>query len=349
MTEPNRPGDRSADAIECFLCLADPDAEPSARARWTAWLGESDENRAAYHRVRDTWSRPVPEDVWPTHEEIVNDGYDASAPIQARPTAFQGRGGGRTGVPTARAWPASAWLAPIAGGLLIAVLLVGWQKIRPTAPTAPEAQIYQTARGEQRRIALADGSAITLGPLSDLTLMVGAQSRSARLNGGEALFTINHDPARPFKLLANGGVIEDVGTTFAVEIRSDRATVTVVDGTVKVSPRPEAASVSLKHDEQVSFSRELGPVGTVDGHAETDWSRGRLAYVDQSLADVVADLERYTTRDIVLADSNAGAIRYTGTIESDAIDQWAAALPHVFPISATRDGNRLVLRSAAKN
>ncbi len=151
MTQPNRPGDRSVDAIECFLCLADPDAEPSARARWAAWLGESDENRAAYHRVRDTWSRPVPGDVWPTHEEIVNDGYDASAPIQTRRTAFQGRGGGRTGVPAARALPASAWLAPIAGGLLIAVLLVGWQKMRPAAPTAPEAQIYQTARGEQRR------------------------------------------------------------------------------------------------------------------------------------------------------------------------------------------------------
>jgi transmembrane sensor len=348
MTQPNRPGDRTADAIECFLCLADPDAEPSARARWTAWLGESDENRAAYHRARDTWSRPVPGDVWPSHDEIVNDGYDASAPIPARPTAFQGRSGRRAGARTVRGWPASAWLTPIAGGLLVAVILVGWQKMRPASQTPPQAQVYQTARGEQRRIALADGSAITLGPLSGLTLTAGEQGRTARLDSGEALFAINHDPLRPFKLSTNGGEIEDVGTTFAVEIRSDRATVTVVDGTVKVSPRAEAASVALTHDEQVSFSRELGPVATVDGHSETDWSRGRLAYVDQSLADVVADLERYTTRDIVLADGNVGAIRYTGTIESDAIDQWAAALTHVFPVTAKREGNRLVLRSTGK-
>ena len=71
--------------------------------------------------------------------------------------------------------------------------------------------------------------------------------------------------------------------------------------------------------------------------------------MDQPLADVVADLTRYTTRDIVLGDSAVGALHYTGTVEPDAIDQWAAAMTRVFPVGVTRDGNRLVLRSVAKN
>ena len=349
MKQSNQSSDLATDAVECFLCLADPDAEPAARARWTAWLSQNDENRAAYHRVRDTWGRPVPGDVWPTHDEIINDGYDPSGPVPRRPRmgGLQGgRGKGRAGSPS---WSARTALVSIACILLVAVIFVSWERRQRDAPVQPEAVAYHTARGEQQRIALADGSAITLGPLSELTLTAGLHGRTGRLSGGEALFVINHDSAQPFRLSANGGQIEDVGTTFAVAVQTDHATVTVVEGEVRVSPRAANTSVALTRNEQVSFTQELGAVEAVDGHAETDWSRGRLAYVDRPLAEVVADLGLYTTRDIVLADGKVAAIHYTGTIETDAIDQWATALTRVFPIGTTRDGNRLVLRTVSEN
>ena len=102
MTRPNLPIDRTADALECFLCLMDPDADPRSRARWTAWLSENPENRAAYHAVRDTWSQPVPGDVWPTHEEVTNDTYDAEIPMadEIARRKREARGpGGSGGVP----------------------------------------------------------------------------------------------------------------------------------------------------------------------------------------------------------------------------------------------------------
>jgi transmembrane sensor len=349
MTQPNLPGDRTSDAVECFLCLADPDAEPAARARWTAWLGANDQNRAAYHRVRDSWNRPVPGDVWPSHAEILGDDYNPDEPVPMRQTKGAGRVTHRWRRSTSEYSPGSAWLMPIAGVLLVAVIVASWSVTRSPRPEAADALVYRTARGEQRRIALSDGSAVTLGPLSTLSVTAGSDGRSARLDGGEAIFAVIHDPARPFRLLANGGQIEDVGTTFAVEIHSGTATVTVVDGAVKVSPRAASTSADVRRDEQVSFAAELGPVGPVDGRLETDWSRGRLAYVDQPLIAVVADLTRYTTRDIVLADREVGALHYTGTIEADAIDQWAAALTRVLPVGATHDGTRLILRSMPKN
>ena len=347
MTQPNAPGDRTADAIECFSCLIDPDAEPALRARWTAWLGESAENRAAYHAVRDTWNRPVPRDAWPTHEEIVNDQYDGTNPIPPKTG-----GGGRRFMMIPGLSPIGSRLVLVAGALVVAVMIAGLWRTRSVVPETPDTVAYRTGRGEQRRIALADGSAITLGPLSNLRVMVGGQGRSAQLDEGEAIFAINHDPAQPFKLAANGGEIEDVGTTFGVEIRSNRATVTVVEGAVRVSTAASNGSpavLELQHDQQVTFGRELGPVGAIDGRGETDWSRGRHAYLDRPLADVVADLTRYPTRDLVLADQAVGALHYTGTIEADAIDQWAAALTRVFPVDATHEGNRLILRSAPKN
>jgi transmembrane sensor len=348
MSQPNSPGDRTADAIDCFTCLTDPEADPRLRARWTAWLGESAENRAAYQSVRETWSRPVPNDLWPSHEEIVSDTYDGDGPIPAQGRKT-GAGGAEPTTP-ARAWPNAPPLAWVAASLFAAVVIIaGWQRLRSEDRQVPNTIAYQTGRGEIRRVALADGSSITLGPFTTINITETPSSRTARLDGGEALLSIVHDRARPFKLLANGGEIDDIGTTFGVKVKPDRVTVTVVDGVVSVSVENAAQPsqlVMLQHNRQVSFGRELDVAVDVDGRAETEWVRGRLAYVDQPLANVAADLTRYTTHDIVIADQAAGALRYTGTIEADAIDQWIAALTRVYPVSVERNGSRLILRSS---
>jgi transmembrane sensor len=67
--------------------------------------------------------------------------------------------------------------------------------------------------------------------------------------------------------------------------------------------------------------------------------RGDLAYVDRPLTSVVADLVRYTTRDILIGDAAAGGLRYTGTIDTDAIDQWIAAPVWVYPVAIDRSGD----------
>jgi transmembrane sensor len=345
MSRPKDPGDRTADAIDCFMCLTDPEADPRARVRWAAWLGESVENRAAYQAVRETWSQPVPQDVWPSHDEIVGDTYDGEGPIPTQPR--RRRLDRRDSAAAGLKGPS---LSLVAVSLLAAVVVIaGWQKFRPVGPRPPTATAYRTGRGEIRQVALADGSSIMLAPLSSISITETQSGRSARLDDGEALLSIAHDGKRPFKLLANGGEIDDIGTTFAVTVKPDRVIVTVVEGLVAVSatrPGQGSPSVTLQHDRQVSFGAELSAVTDVDGHAETGWVRGRLAYVDQPLANVVSELSRYTTQDIVIADQAAGALHYTGTIEADAIDQWLVALTRVYPVAADRSGSRISLRSS---
>jgi transmembrane sensor len=338
--------ERTEEAVECFLCLNDPDAEPRVRARWSAWLSADPANQEAYHRVRDAWSRPVPSDVWPTGAEIAGDRDDGAGPpvvpVARRRVSF-----------------ATLSLATVAAVLLAAVVGL-WAVDRPGTP-AVAWRSYRTDRGEQRTLALADGSSIALGPSSVLFLEAAAGAaggeggtdgpapgRAARLESGEAVFSIVHDPARPFSVAANGGRIDDVGTTFGVSLGAGRATVTVVDGSVRVVARSGGAAVSLSRDQQVSFAAGLEPARSVDGRAATDWVHGRLIYTDRPLGEVVGDLVRYTTLNIEVADPAVAQLRYTGTIETDAIDRWVVALTKVFPVRADREGARLVLRSAPK-
>src|SRR3569623_1080743 len=56
---------------------------------------------------------------------------------------------------------------------------------------------YVTAPGEKRVVQLADGSRVDM---NGATRLVVDGPRHARLDRGEALFTIVHDPARPFEV-----------------------------------------------------------------------------------------------------------------------------------------------------
>jgi transmembrane sensor len=344
MTRDASRDDRNADAVECFLCLVDPDADPGARARWTAWLSASPENRAAYHNVRDTWNRPIPADVWPTHAEILDDTDDGDGVLP--PSADGWRHAVENRWRALRSSPVTRSLTVVAGLLLVAVFVGSIWRQWPAGESA-QPVAYQTTRGEQRRIALADGSAITLGPLTRLSITENQAGRAAHLEAGQAIFTVTHDPLRPFTVSVQNGAITDIGTTFAVSLEPDRAVVTVVEGAVSVAV-PKAGAVELHHDQQLSFSSTLGPVASVNARAQTDWVRGRLAYVDEPLAGVVADLVRYTTRDIVIADGDVAGLRYTGTIDTDSVDQWIAVLARVYPVAIERSGNRLILRSSPR-
>lgn len=340
MTRSDPPDERTADAVECLLCLTDPDADPGERARWAAWLSADPRNRAAFNMARDVWSRPIPNDVWPSDAEVAGDTSHPSDPVPAG----AGRGTGdesrmsRTG--------SSPSLLLVAASLLVVVTTVVLWRGLGGGSGPGQAAAYETGRGEFRKIALGGGSTVTLGPLSRISLEEGS-ARSAQLETGEAMFVVAHDPDHPFRVSVRGGTVVDIGTTFAVTVSPEQAVVTVVEGSVSVSV-PGASPVSLGRDRQVAFAGALGPVLSVDGDAETGWVRGRLAYVDRPLSEVVADLGRYTTREIAIGDPAAGALRYTGTIEPVAIDAWLAAITRAFPLQADRDGNRVLLRSVAR-
>jgi transmembrane sensor len=198
-----------------------------------------------------------------------------------------------------------AWL----GGAVAAALLLFTTFVLWTAPGGET--LYATAPGETRMIALGDGSTVELGGGTRLAV---AGARAARLEAGQALFTIRHDDANPFVLSAGGDRLVDAGTVFDVRLAGETVDLAVAEGAVIVNPAAEA----LRVDAGERAVREGGRYrrANVDPEAVGEWSRGRISFENASLAAIAAELTRATGITFASGDT---ATRLSGSIALDQV------------------------------
>lgn len=337
-------------AAECLLALEINRSDLPTRLRWRGWLAESAEHRRAVEACRRAWAATATLKIdQPTATELALDTYDGDVPVAQLP-ARRARPEITAGDAIRRSLPGlsrSAWIMLAAASVLVAAVLVA--KRNATDPR-PAAVVYETGRGEQKQLTLPDGSAIMMGPEAHLEVLLLPKERTFRLTAGEAIFTAAHDAGRPFRVYAGSGWIEDIGTAFDVRSDPDHVTVTVIQGEVEVGTTGSPAKdVRLSQNQQVSFGATQGAVHTVDAGQATAWRDGQLAYIDQPLEKVVADLQRFSMKDIILQDPALGALRYTGTVSVGELDHWATGLARVYPVQIQISADRLVMTAKRKD
>lgn len=196
------------------------------------------------------------------------------------------------------------------GGAAVAAALVGAITLMPAAGT------YEviTAPDERRVVELDEGSRIEVNGDSRLVLDRN-DTRFARVERGEALFTVVHDDSRPFRVEAGEARLIDLGTVFNVLHEGDRTEVAVSEG--EVEWRRANARVNLTPGMALSQRGTEDPVVTRPA-VETigGWREGRLSYSAARYDAVAADLSRNLGARVTL-DGTAAARRFSGVIVID--------------------------------
>ncbi|WP_086607129.1 FecR family protein [Erythrobacter donghaensis] len=196
------------------------------------------------------------------------------------------------------------------GGAVAAVLVLATTFLLGVWPQGET--LYTTAPGETRMIALDDGSTVELGGGSRLAV---ADARAARLEAGQALFTIRHDAADPFVLEAGGARLVDAGTVFDVRLAGEGLDVAVAEGAVIIDPEAQAVRIDAG-ERAVGSAGGRFNVAPVDVAAVGEWRRGRISFADASLAEIAAELSRATGIDFT---SDDGATRLSGSIALESM------------------------------
>lgn len=254
-------------------------------------------------------------------------------------------------------WP---WqkLAALAATVAI-VLIAGLMLLRPTLPPAAGdgqerpaiaqadgVRTYRTEVGQRTSIRLADGSTVDLNTASVLEVDIGASHRNLRLLRGEALFDVAHDASRPFVVQAGGQRVVALGTRFEVDVRASETRVTLVEGRVEVSRLAAEGQKAAKADEV----RQLRPgelliaaatqpfvVRTTNVDEALSWRTGRLTFTDEPLGTVVEEINRYSTRRVVLGDPTLAELRVSGVFRTGSVGDFVAALDAGFPVESRVD------------
>lgn len=321
---------------------------------WQAWYAEP-----ANRRIFEDLSRLLADhDCYrkrdlPGKAELEEDRYDLSVPIaEWRRNQAQKKQTRERRLPARRWW---WWLSGGLGAAAMAVLLVLSPLSFGPEGSAAGAAIYQTDIGGIKEVRLRDGSSIILGGRTKVSVTFLPQRRSVRLVEGEAWFRVAHDPNWPFVVAAGDGTITAVGTAFLVTRESDRVVVTVTDGTVEISARPPVwpplrlvqrfsmrsvpLPIPVSRGEELAFSDSgtLPSVKSADTRAATAWTHGRLTFDDQPLRYVVETINRYSSRRI-LVDPSAGALRFSGIVFDNDIEDWLKSLQVIFPVTEREQG-----------
>lgn len=224
-------------------------------------------------------------------------------------------------------------------------------------PADPGSTSYQTGIGERSAIALPDGSVATLDTDSQIRVAYSDKERAVYLVKGQALFEVAHGKPMPFQVYAKGQRITAVGTVFNVRIEGDEVRVSMVEGRVKVRALPQPGSDATAPPKEITLSAGeaivaapakplvVTPIATRE---VASWRGGLLVFNDMPLSEAVAEINRYTTHPIAIADGAVGNYRVSGVFKSNDPEHFSQAMAEVLPVQVSHapDGAPILRASA---
>lgn len=223
------------------------------------------------------------------------------------------------------------WLAT-AAGLVLAVGL-GGQWLRDWRHD------QFTATGEQRTIALGDGSTMWLNTASAADIRVDGQARRVRLVRGEAYFDVARVPGRPFIVDAGQGQVRVLGTAFGVRRDGSDVAVTVQRGRVQVmGGGTPPVVVTPDQAVRVHAGDRLKAVEPVDAERVLSWRMGRVQFENRPIQEVLDELKRYDRRFVIFSYPGAGDLRVSSIVDLARIDEWYDTLGQSLPVQVSRIG-----------
>lgn len=239
----------------------------------------------------------------------------------------------------------------LAAGVVVAIVWAGilWNR--------GHSQNFLTRMGQVRTVTLQDGSILTLGPATEISVAYHRAERDLDLQRGEALFLVAKNRNRPFIVRAGLRTVTAIGTEFEVDRYGASVSVAVAHGVVAISkPLPpqypsskRAPALLLRKGEAVDYGagEVIGSKHSVDPGQIGAWRTGLLAYVQAPLSRVVADLNRQFGGNITIADPKLASLTVTLTLRLRDRDKTLRTLQELLPVRALRNSSGAIRLVAA--
>jgi transmembrane sensor len=284
------------------------DAEDEAAFR--EWLNASPAHAAAFEAVDRVW----------TDVGGLTDLRTGRVPMR-RPATLLGR----------RALLAGAGLVAVTGGSALF-----WR--------SASAKVYETDVGEQKHVALDDGSQLFLDAQTRISVAFSDTERSVDMQYGRVNFRVVPDLKRPFVVEAAQRRIVATRCNFDVRCEDGQVQVVLIHGEADVKPAAakDGQVQTLRSGERLVASNDMEKLDKPDLTRVLAWQSGYEMFDKENLAQAAEEMNRYSTARLEVDPSVAG-LKVSGVYRVGDNGAFARSLAKLLPITVRQNGDVLLL------
>lgn len=327
-----------AEACEWFIDCNEGELDAGGRERLNQWMRRSPEHVHAYLEIAAAWddSGKLAGARTLDSAPLVTDALEETNVVHLDPLAIRPHMHARPRRPNL------PWIALAAAVCALVAAGIGFLN---------QGNTYTTVRGEQRSIALDDGSTVELNVRSRLSVRFSRTERVVELTEGQALFRVTQDASRPFIVSSDGVRVRAVGTEFDVYRQGGGITVTVIEGRVAVADG-SGVPMLLSAGERLTVAPGAAPsLATANTTAATAWTQRKLMFEETPLSAAVAEFNRYNSRQMIIEDATLAEYHIRGNFDAGNPERLIQFLRDRFDVDVRQSGNTVHLsrKSSAAN
>lgn len=287
-----------------IIRLFSGEATPDEKKQVGEWLNQSDENRKMYYDLQEIWLSGGRDSE-----------YDHQGAIERFIERIQ-----KKKIRIARINELIKYAAIV---LLIISMPFFYYQGKRSVHAEDTYTTITCALGDKSTVILPDSSLVYLNSGSKLIFNNNFQSKSREVwLEGEGYFSVTKNPDIPFIVKASDIEIEVLGTEFDLKAYSDENEIvtTLVEGSIHITGKYQQAT--MKPYQKIVYStidNKMRLYNLDDVTPETEWQKGRLAFRNESLAELELKLERWFDVDIEFSDDEVKERRFTGILERESI------------------------------
>ena len=222
--------------------------------------------------------------------------------------------------------------------------------------TKERGQVFRTAFGESRRLALPDGSHVTLNANSYLKVSQDwhkAGFREVWLEG-EAFFEVSkiNKKGLPLKFVVHTHDlnVEVKGTQFNVNTRKDQTQVVLSEGLIHLllKGNESGKQILMKPGDLVDFSanrQQFSIRHLPDAAPIYSWKDNRWTLNDTSLEEIAVLIQETYGVAVSIGKGDLGDQKVTGVVPTDNLDDLLNSLESILPVTIRRNENQVTIQN----
>ncbi len=208
--------------------------------------------------------------------------------------------------------------------------------------------LYNPRGSKVISLVLSDGTRVWLNSESRLTYPVSFTGAERKVEiTGEAYFSVTHNEKQPFRVMANGVEVEDLGTEFNVNAYTDEESTrtTLIAGAARVSNAGKMLVLAPSQQAVASGQQLLSLKEDVDVNAVVAWKNEKFIFNSADIKEVMRELARWYDVDVEYQDEISN--HFTGIISRNVnASEVFAMLERTGAVYFEIEGNKMIVKKA---